>query len=331
LGSWVMDPPSPIAAGTTITMLLQRQAPPLQVTTENRDNLNLTTQAVQAERRPLPLGAEALTADFEVESPEQRHTYRTGGFGADDRLVINPLSAVDSNRLQQETTPEITGLVLDATTALTDTDVVLTTSPTEHTLVAEYGGKRVKFRRPIEATPPPEPRVSTGLPRFEGRQTGVQYIAKANRNTAIKKYLLETIQNRSYTFDTNDTDGNKSNLKSIWTLCHRSGSLPEVESRQTQIVITDVMLEDGILTLEVDFWQNNNRLGKGKFKLTGNQITFDKDCIEWSERGVQAYPDGSASFLASLGVGMTILHLDDETFIVQNAAEELFGFACLLE
>ncbi|MGL5408756.1 MAG: hypothetical protein ACRDAP_08590, partial [Shewanella sp.] len=117
-----MDTSAQTASLTAITMRLQRRTRPLHITSENQETINFAAQAYQPNLRSLQIGAEALTADFKVESlggPPEEYTYRTTGFGKDDRLSMGPLSTAERERLQDETTPAVSRYVLNAITALT--------------------------------------------------------------------------------------------------------------------------------------------------------------------------------------------------------------------
>ncbi|MGL5336834.1 MAG: hypothetical protein ACRC9R_11975, partial [Enterovibrio sp.] len=210
LGPWNMDVPSAAAPGTTITMHLRRRNPALVVTPANQEVINIAAQAFQPDLRPLQEGAEALTADFTVRPPGHppaESTYRVSGFGQDDRLAMGPLSTADRQRLRHETPIAVSNSVLNAISALTDTDTVLTTTALEQTLEAQYGEKRVKFRRPIGAMPPPEPRLSTPqqetgrLP--EGAVGGVdeETLRVLEHNNRQKDKLLGVMRSGQYQFD----------------------------------------------------------------------------------------------------------------------------------
>ncbi|MGL5408305.1 MAG: hypothetical protein ACRDAP_06220, partial [Shewanella sp.] len=238
-----MDLPASAASGTTVTMHLQRRIPPLQVTPANQEAINVTAQAFQPDLRDLQVGAEAITANFKVRPPghpPEEYTYRVSGFGKGARLAIGPLSAADREKLMQETARAVSRTILDATTALTDTDTVLTTSPIEQRLVAEYGGKRVQFRRPIGAIPPPEPQLS--IPQQETGYAegtaGGQNDEVQQHNQQLKQKLFDAMRNESYHFNPDDHQGNLMKLRSPWVLYYYNGTTPTPEDLKIKLVIT---------------------------------------------------------------------------------------------
>ncbi|MGL5410904.1 MAG: hypothetical protein ACRDAP_19690, partial [Shewanella sp.] len=317
LGAWVMDTPSPAAQRATITMHLQRQTPLLQVTANNQNAVNLAVQSIQPNLRPLPVGAEALTTDFTIEQPSpqpQQYTYQVNGFGKDDRLAIDPLSPAEKERLQHDTTPEVSRCILDATIALTDTDVILTTSPTEQILTAEYGETRVKFRRNIDAVPPlelqPATRQQEAAPSAQGAVGGLGGEVLRQYNDKLKDSLFTLMQGGASNFEPDNTEDNKLKLMGQWTLCYYGGEELSSDCMEAKLTIKrDHLKAKG--KLYADFSQNGFSCEGWELLVNANQISFiDNGMASSSEDNLQALLGNEQSLIQMLGAGMEILYLD---------------------
>lgn len=330
LGNWEMDTSAQQKNLVTIGLRLQTRTPPLQVTPENIDTLNFVAQTYQPDLRPLPLGAEAACADITVTNlriAEEKQEYHLTGFGKDNRLAIGPMSKADRQKLEEESTIATYNYVLNAVTALTDTDVTVTTLPTEHVLEAEYGGKKVVFRRPIAAEGPLDPPLST--PQQETGAIGA--VAGAlHSDDEIKQQLLGIIQQSAYAFDPNDHTGNCNKLKANWTLCYYQGTTPVPEDNKTKLKITDQIPGLPASPLYANFWQSGREGEGGDLALVQSKLTLtEDDVMGCSAAELEPLPGDAQALPQMFSEGVTVMHLDNEKWVVITEAGEILGFGKL--
>ncbi|MGL4827461.1 MAG: hypothetical protein ACRC24_08370 [Vibrionaceae bacterium] len=329
LGDWEMETSPQQQNVASISLRLQRRMPPLQVTPENTDAINFTARAYQPDLRPLPVGAEALTAEFTVTPKREEHpqTYQLNGFAKDDRLAIGPMSAADRERLETESTAATYRYVLNAITALTDTDTTITTTPSEHKLEAEYGGKKVVFRRPVTTEAPQQETGALGGPPAAGQA------AESPHDREIKERLLRTIQNGDYHFNPDDHTGNCTKLKQQWTLCYYQGTTPVPPDNKTTLKISNLVPEVAASPLYADFRQPRS-YGEdgGVLALNRERVTFTNENVYGDINGpLNPLPGDTHSLPQMFTNGVTLLHLNQETFVVISEGGEVLGFAKLNE
>ncbi|MGL4735776.1 MAG: hypothetical protein ACRCWB_12000, partial [Enterovibrio sp.] len=294
--------------------------------------------AYQPDLRPLPVGAEALTAEFTVtpKREDNPQTYQLNGFAKDDRLAIGTMSTADRARLEDESTVPTYRYVLNAITALTDTDVTITTTPLEQKFEAEYGGKKVVFRRPVTTEAPPEPRLSA--PQQEtgavgGQPAAGQAPAESPHDREIKQRLLHTIQNGDYHFNPDDYDGNLVKLKQQWTLCYYQGTTPVPPDNKTTLKIFNLVPGAAASALYADFRQpRSHGEDGGVLALNRDRVTFTNGNVYGGINGpLDPLPGDAQSLPQMFTDGVTLLHLDDEKFVGISDGGEVLGFAKLDE
>ncbi|MGL5408339.1 MAG: hypothetical protein ACRDAP_06400, partial [Shewanella sp.] len=215
-------------------------------------------------------------------------------------------------------------------------DVVVTTHPHEQTLEAEYGEKRVKFRRPIGAMPSPESRLSTPQQEtgYAEGASGGQNDEVRQHNEQLKQKLLDVMQRGGYQFNPADTNGNEMKIKSPWVLCYYNGTKPVPRNLQIKLAITRAGLGAGAgaTGLYGDFSQNGQECEGGDIHLHGNRISFSDEGVVGGTGGSSRTLPGETSSLPDLlGSGMTILHLGYDVLILQSASGGIYGFASLME
>ncbi|MGL4734194.1 MAG: hypothetical protein ACRCWB_03645 [Enterovibrio sp.] len=317
-----METSDQVQSQANITLRLQKRIPAVQITAENQQIFHATSSL-----QPLRVGAEAIIADFTVEAlPQQENAelqnYHLDGFADDNRIALKPISEGDHQRLEQRSSEIVCQTLLNAMEVLTDADVTIETHEQEQMLTAKQLLNEVKFRRTLAPELRPEPRLFT--------QEAERAAPESPHNNAIKQRLLEIIQNSQYSFDPADAANNTAKLKQNWTLCYHQGTTPVPANMPTKINIEHQLPGNTASSLYADFWQNGFDGEDGLLILIENRFTFTADGkMSESARPLQAIPGDSQSLPEMLGQGVTILHLDNEIFIIRTNEGEILGLANL--
>ncbi|MGL4827462.1 MAG: hypothetical protein ACRC24_08375 [Vibrionaceae bacterium] len=321
LGDWTIETSAQVQAQANITLCLQRRIPAMEITAENQQTLHATPSL-----QSLRVGAEAIIADFTVEAlPQQEdaepQNYHLDGFADDNHIALKPISEGDRQRLEQCSSEIVYQTTLNAMEVLTNANVTIETHE-QQTLTAKQLLNEVKFRRTLAPELRPEPRFFTS----EAEQAA----AESQHNNAIKQRLLEIIQNSQYCFDPADAAGNTTKIEQNWTLCYYQGTTPVPANMPTKVNIEYQLPGNTTSSLYADFWQNGLDGEDGLLTLIENRLTLTPDGeISKSARPLQVLPGDSQSFPEMLEQGVTILHLDNKTFIIRTNKGEILGLADL--
>ncbi|MGL5336305.1 MAG: hypothetical protein ACRC9R_09220 [Enterovibrio sp.] len=327
LGNWQLVTTLETQNQANITLHLQRRILHMLAAAENQPTRD-TAQILPTPMQPLAPNAEAISANFTVETlPQQADTepqsYRFEGMADASRITLSPVSAQDRQKLQHHNSETVFQTTLNAMEVLADASITIETHGQDQTLTAKQSLKEVKFRRAIAAEPPPELLASLPAQAIEGAAAATQ-----NDDEKIKQRLLETIQRSRYHFNPNNYTENCAQLKQNWTLCYYQGTTAAPQSMPTKVNIEHESPGDPASSLYADFWQNNCDGEDGHITLIGNRLTFTADdAMSNSARPLLPLPGAHQPLPQIFKEGATVLHLSDEALIVRSNSGEILGFA----